>query len=80
MDTDKNPEVLTMNQADEFGDKFIIFGIEEASELSCLELAITYADLNNGQIYTQVDSEEDRVYVKGAHIINRTGIYGILTP
>ncbi len=37
-----------------------------------------YAEKTRGEIYTQVDGDEDVVYSKGIHYVNRTGIYAVL--
>ena len=40
--------------------------------------AIAFAKKENRQIYTQIDAGMDRVYLKGKHFVNRTGIYGVV--
>lgn len=34
----------------------------------------------NGQLYTQVDAGMDVVYLRGYHLVNRTGVYIIVVP
>jgi hypothetical protein len=31
-----------------------------------------------GVLYTQVDADDDVVYVKGNHLVNRTGVYAVI--
>lgn len=68
-------EELTFKQIDALEDDFYIF-----SEDSSLDAATTIADILDGQIYTQIDGEEARIYLKGVHIVNRTGTYAVRIP
>jgi hypothetical protein len=43
-----------------------------------LKKASGYAGKTGGQIYTQVDGDTDRIYSKGIHYVNRTGIYAVV--
>lgn len=40
--------------------------------------AMKFAKITNGILYTQVDGIKDRVYAKGTHKINRTGVYMVI--
>lgn len=40
--------------------------------------AKNFAEKNKGQIYTQVGGDEDVVYSKGIHYVNRTGRYAVI--
>jgi hypothetical protein len=62
------PEDLTMDQADEFS-VFHSFDSEAA--------ALKKAKKIDGQLYTQVDVEgsEGVMYMRGHHLVNRTGWY-----
>jgi hypothetical protein len=40
--------------------------------------AASYAKRTRGQIYTQVDGDEDVVYSRGIHYVNRTGTYAVV--
>lgn len=73
-----------------FPDVLTIDGIEDLARKRRLHLRIfnsqskakKHADENGGVVYTQVDSEvsDERVYSKGLHIVNRTGVWATLTP
>lgn len=43
-----------------------------------LKKARGYAEKTSGQIYTQVDGDTDRIYSKGIHYVNRTGMYAVI--
>lgn len=63
------PDQLTIRQADRFKDFESFYELEEA---------MAYAAKTGGQVYTQVDSGgdyPDRLYSKGVHLVNRTGVY-----
>ncbi len=73
------PDELTL---DEFDAMFYTgrakarqFGLEK--EASIAEV-LQYAQKTGGQIYTQVDGEQDRMYSKGLRFVNRTGIYEVV--
>lgn len=34
---------------------------------------------HGGWLYTQVDTEQGPRYLKGEHVVNRTGVYGVFT-
>lgn len=40
-----------------------------------IEKALNYTKEISGQIYTQIDGDNDVVYSKGVHYVNRTGVY-----
>ena len=40
---------------------------------------LSYATQTKGQIYTQVDGDEDRLYSKGMRTVNRTGIWWVVS-
>jgi hypothetical protein len=43
-----------------------------------LDWAKEFAASNGGQVYTQVDADNDRVvYLRGVHLVNRTGVYAV---
>lgn len=54
--------------------------IEDSPTFYSLKEAIRNQAKFGGTIYTQVDSETDDsvIYVKGIHIVNRTGIYAVV--
>lgn len=63
------PDELTCDQME----KYKIFRIFQDAEKAHL-----YAKKSNGQIYTQVDGDDDVVYSKGIHYVNRTGQYAVV--
>lgn len=76
----KFPDELTFDQFDDKGWESKQFGLDDDRSLTdIVEDVIAYALDNNGQIYTQVDGEKDRVYAKGLRWINRTGLYEVVT-
>ena len=62
------PHTMTMDQSDAY-----LFWRSFNSIMKAYDFAIS----RGGQFYTQVDTDdgEDRVYSKGNHIVNRTGIW-----
>lgn len=69
-------EELTLKQADNLEDTFITYIGDDALERAMLEVMLT-----GGQLYTQIYGEDNHVYyVKGLHIINRTGVYAVRIP
>ena len=70
------PDELTF---DEFDDmpwiKSKQFGLEVEANIEEIK---KYAEKINGQIYTQVDGDQDRMYSKGLRFVNRTGIYEVV--
>ena len=72
----KYPDELTLDEFDDMlwtGEKQ--FGLEKDANIDEIK---KYAKKIDGQIYTQVDGEEDRVYSKGLRFVNRTGIYEVV--
>lgn len=43
-----------------------------------MKKALNYTKEAGGQIYTQVDGDNDVVYSRGVHYVNRTGIYAVI--
>lgn len=69
-------EELTLEQVDALEDRFDIWSGDIA-----LAFARHQARVEGGEIYTQVDGEDGRpMYLKGVHIVNRTGVYGVRIP
>lgn len=70
------PDELTL---DEFDDTPWIknkqFGLDRQANIEEIK---KYAEKTNGQIYTQVDGDNDRMYSKGLRLANRTGIYEVV--
>jgi hypothetical protein len=70
------PDELTM---DEFDDmpwiKTKQFGLDGQANIEEIK---KYAEKISGQIYTQVDGDQDRIYSKGLRFVNRTGIYEVV--
>lgn len=70
------PDELTF---DEFDDMLWTrekqFGLEEQANIEEIK---KYAEKISGQIYTQVDGDQDRMYSKGLRFVNRTGIYEVV--
>lgn len=65
-------EELTLNEASELGGKFEVF---EGS--SALQDALAAQMTGKGVFYTQVDAEEEVIYVLGHQLTNRTGVYAV---
>ena len=65
------PEELSIEEVDNLED-FEYYGLKD------LEQALRWSKKLGGMLYTQVDSGMDRVYLKGNHLVNRTGIYLVL--
>ena len=72
----KYPDELTL---DEFDDLPWIeskqFGLDRQANIEEIK---KYAEKTSGQIYTQVEGDQDRVYSKGLRFVNRTGIYEVV--
>jgi hypothetical protein len=73
------PDELTL---DEFDDMFYTgkakarqFGLEKEANV---QEVVQYAKEIGGQIYTQVDGDQDRMYSKGLRFVNRTGLYEVV--
>jgi hypothetical protein len=73
------PDELTL---DEFDDMFYTgkakarqFGLDKEASI---EEVRQYAQKTGGQIYTQVDGDDDRMYSKGLRFVNRTGLYEVV--
>ncbi len=79
---DKYPEELTFDQFDDIGWDFEQqFGLDDPRANSpIVREAFDLIKKHNGELvlYTQVDGEEDRVYVRGHHVVNRTGIWWVV--
>lgn len=72
------PEELTFDQFDKISwDYDQQFGLDDDKDMTPAEIE-EFANKIGGKVYTQVDGENDRVYVKGLHKINRTGIYEVV--
>ena len=69
IEEDENfPEELSLGEMDEL----------DSEVFDDLDKAIEYAREHGGQVYTQVDGEEDRMYTRGVHVVNRTGIHAVV--
>jgi len=55
---------LTPEQVDEFSN---------VKDFEDLTKALVYLKRHGGQLYTQVDADGDRAYLRGRHVVNRTG-------
>ena len=62
------PEELSLGEMDEL--------VSEVFD--GLDKAIEYVKEHGGQVYTQVDGEKDRMYTRGVHVVNRTGMYAVV--
>jgi hypothetical protein len=76
----KYPDELTFDQFDMLKwDDEKQFGLSDDRALHEIAKDVrTYAQVTGGQIYTQIDGEEDRVYARGMHLVNRTGIWWVV--
>ncbi len=79
---DKYPEELTFDEFDDIKWDFEKqFGLNDDRNLHeiCKD-ALDLIKRNNGEyvLYTQVDGDDDRVYAKGNHFVNRTGIWWVV--
>lgn len=74
----KRKESLTFEDLDNLDSSldYRVFSLEHEFE-NRLETK-KFAKTVDGEIYTQVDGEKDRVYSKGIHFVNNTGIYLVL--
>ncbi len=61
------PEELTPQQFDEIVD------VSRFIETSAAERAKSFAETLGAALYTRVDAENKTVYIKGMHVVNRTG-------
>jgi len=69
------PEVLTLDEADEF-ENFKTFTNE--GPYNNLRAAVEFAKKVSGIVYTQVDGDDGSVlYGRGFHLVNRTGVYAV---
>ena len=74
------PDELTFDQFDDMGWESKQFGLEDERSLTeIVQDVIDYALDTEGQIYTQVDGDRDRMYSKGLRFVNRTGLYEVIT-
>jgi len=62
------PDALTINELDTL----------DSFTFSKLKSALDFIEMNEGQLYTQVDAGVDRAYSKGNCFVNRTGIYAVV--
>lgn len=73
------PDELSLDEFDEMfytgKAKAKQFGLEKEADV---QEVVQYAKKIGGQIYTQVDGDEDRMYSKGLRFVNRTGIYEVV--
>ncbi len=65
----KYPEALTIRQIERYKTLKIFDDLDAAKK---------HWGKIGGAIYTQVDGKHDRVYSKGIHLVNRTGIYAVV--
>jgi len=71
MKTKEMPLILTVEECDDY--IYVVFSNEY--DFINLYRAQKFVKQSNGILYTQIDGEKDRVYSKGIHFVNRTGIY-----
>jgi len=74
------PDELTFDQFDKMGWKSKQFGLNDDRHYG--EIArdvLAFAKKSGGQIYTQVDGDNDRLYSKGMRFVNRTGLWEVVT-
>lgn len=73
------PDELTLDEFDEMfytgRAKTRQFGLEQEANV---QEVLKYANKIGGQIYTQVDGDQDRIYSKGLRFVNRTGVYEVV--
>lgn len=73
------PSELSFDQFDNMDWESKQFGLNDSRHNSKIANdVLKYAKKVNGQIYTQVDGDTDRVYSKGLRYVNRTGIYEVV--
>lgn len=74
------PEELTFDQFDSIGwDSTKQFGLDDSRPNDdIVKDVLEYAKKTGGQIYTQVDDDDDRLYAKGMRFVNRTGIWEVV--
>lgn len=80
---DKYPDELTFDEFDSIKWDFEKqFGLDDDRPLRpILQEAFNLIKKNNGKfvLYTQVDGDDgDRIYEKGHHLVNRTGIWWVV--
>lgn len=77
---EKLKDVLTIPEIDSLMEEFYGGGLLAIEIVDSPEKAKELATSERGIIYTQVDSEvsDERVYSKGLHLVNRTGIYAVI--
>ncbi|SMH71300.1 hypothetical protein [Candidatus Nitrosotalea okcheonensis] len=72
----KYPDEMTLDEFDEMPwIKSKQFGLDRQASIEEIK---KYAEKISGQIYTQVDGDQDRMYSKGLRFVNRTGIYEVV--
>ena len=73
------PDELTLDEFDEMfytgKAKVRQFGLDKEADVQDV---LKYARKIDGQIYTQVDGDKDRMYSKGLRFVNRTGLYEVV--
>lgn len=74
------PEELTFDEFDDMPwDSAKQFGLNDNRELSeIVKDVLAFAEKTKGQIYTQVDGDEDRIYSRGMQFVNRTGLWEVV--
>ena len=65
------PEELTLDEFDDHHWDFVKIS-EGGAKIDRL------AKMYLGMRYTQVDGENDRVYLRGVHVVNATGVYAFV--
>jgi len=75
------PDEVKIEEMDDVFDDYEIFDDLDTAKTfkEALEKALD-SEYRRIEIYTQVDSEvsDDRLYVRGIRVINRTGIYAVV--
>lgn len=77
----KYPEELTFDEFDSIKwDLELQFGLDDddVSADQIVRQVKEFAQKIDGQIYTQVDGETERVYSRGLRFVNRTGLYEVV--
>jgi len=72
-------DLLSLDEITEFGKRLFIL-LDEGQSITPEKQARMIAEAVGGQVYTQVDGEDDRFYEKGFHLVNRTGVYAVVVP
>ena len=72
-------DLLSLDEILEFGKRLFVI-LDEGQNITPQRQAQMIAEAVGGQVYTQVDGDDDRYYKKGFHLVNRTGVYAVLVP